>query len=96
MVRTAGEPTGVLVAIRERIAAFDPDLPILVLAELTDLIRASLAQQRYRAGLMTVFAVSAGLLAMLGIYTVVARTVVARSVARVFDRLISAAGGGLS
>jgi ABC-type antimicrobial peptide transport system permease subunit len=62
-------------AIRAQVAAVDPTLPIFHLRPLRDAVDASAARQRVAADVVGGFALSALLLAMIGIYGVVAYAV---------------------
>jgi putative ABC transport system permease protein len=76
IVRTAsGGASDLIPGIRERIWSVDPDLPITRAVTTEELMADQLAEQLYRARLMTVFAGLAGFFAMLGIYGVTSRSV---------------------
>ena len=79
VVRTAGDTGAALPALHEAIWAFDPDIPISAPAAMTELMRRSEADDRFRALLMWTFAVLATLLASVGVFGVTARAVAARS-----------------
>lgn len=79
IVRTEGDPSDVVPALRARVHSFDEDLPILLADGLPDLIAESTATERYRARLMAVFAAMSTLLALLGTYGVTSRTVSRRT-----------------
>jgi predicted permease len=72
------DPASVIPALRERIWSVDPDVPIMSIEPLTERIADSLAEQRYRARLMGVFAALAALFAVLGVYGVTSRSVASR------------------
>jgi putative ABC transport system permease protein len=74
VVRTRGvPPASVLPAIRERLRALDPDVPLADVATLEDVAAATIGRDRRAAlSLMAGFAVLALILAVLGIYAVVA------------------------
>ena len=79
VVRTAGDARAALPALREAIWSFDPDIPISAPAAMTDLIRTSEADDRFRALLMWTFAVLATLLASVGVFGVTAHAVRSRA-----------------
>ncbi len=79
VIRTSGDPGALLPALHEAIWALDPDVPITAPAAMTDLMRSSEADDRFRALLMWTFAMLATLLAAVGIFSVTARAVAARS-----------------
>ena len=64
--------------LRESIWSVHPDLPITSTVPMTELMSASIGAQRYRARLMAVFAILAGVFAVMGIYGVTSRTVARR------------------
>jgi len=78
LVRTIVPPMSVASAVRAQIAAIDKDQPITKLETVDDLMDASRAQPRFTMLLMTVFAVTALVLAMVGIYGVLSYTVAQR------------------
>jgi predicted permease len=78
VARTSVDPGKVLPALREAIWSVNPDTPIGTAATLTELVRASEAEGRFRAVLASVFATLATLLAAVGIFGVTARSVEAR------------------
>jgi putative ABC transport system permease protein len=58
----------VTASAREAIAEFDPTIPIPNVGELESRISRSVAAPRFRTGLVSLFAVLAGLLAVIGVY----------------------------
>lgn len=79
LIRAQGAPEPLIAPVRERIWSIDPSIPITGIRPLSDLVSASVSQQRYRARLMGVFALLAGLFAVMGIYGVTARSVGSRT-----------------
>jgi predicted permease len=80
LLRTAGAPGGLLQAVRARLAATDPALSIPPLRTLSDVVADSIAPRRFEMQVVLGFAVAALLLACLGVYGVVAKTVAERRV----------------
>lgn len=72
MLRTNGDPAGVLPAVREVVRGLDPTLPFSSVATVDDLIAASLQVPRSLSLLVGGFAAVALLLSIVGIYGVMA------------------------
>lgn len=79
VVRTDGDTAALLPAIRRNLQGIDPDLEASQLGTMEDHIGAELARPRFEMLLVTVFAVLALLLALIGIYGLVAYSTQARS-----------------
>ena len=79
VVRTRGNPTATAGAVRRAIREIDPGQPIVKIAAMDDLIAASTAQRRLALTLFTCFALAAVLLAIAGIYGVLAGNVAERT-----------------
>jgi predicted permease len=78
VIRTAVSPTSLIQPVRAEISAIDPDLPFYQVHTLEEALDQSLATRRFTNQLLLGFAGSALLLAAIGIYGVMARTVTAR------------------
>ncbi len=76
MVRTSGDPLELVPAIRSRVLSIDPQLPIFNISTLEQRISNSVAQPRFYATLLGVFAGLALLLAVVGICGVLSYRVV--------------------
>ncbi len=74
-MRTRGDISGVLPAMRQAVAAVDPQMKLWYVHPMDDLLDAPLAQPRMSALLMSVFAVAALLLAAIGLYGLMASIV---------------------
>jgi putative ABC transport system permease protein len=75
VVRTSGDPALMTATLRRAIATVDPDLVLSRATTMTSLLEEPLAQPRFNAMLLTVFAVVVLVLAVVGLYGVLAWTV---------------------
>jgi predicted permease len=78
-VRTQADPREFEDALRERLRQFDPHVPAVELHTVSEQIRFSLRTERLVAGLSAVFGGVATLLAVIGLYGVMAYAVVRRT-----------------
>jgi ABC-type antimicrobial peptide transport system permease subunit len=79
LVRTTGDPTALVGAVREAVRALDIDLPVDRLASLEDAIDAARWNTRLSNALVIAIASIALLLAMIGLYTLTAHAVAQRT-----------------
>jgi putative ABC transport system permease protein len=75
IVRTAGDPTSVLAAVRREVAAVDPGVALYEIRTLENVVARSLAEERFATVVLTGFAGTALLLATFGLYGIVAFSV---------------------
>jgi ABC-type antimicrobial peptide transport system permease subunit len=79
VVRTAGDPEAIVSSVRRVIREIDPTQPIVRVATMDQLIASSTAQRRLALVLFAVFAGTALILAVAGIYGVLAGRVAERT-----------------
>jgi putative ABC transport system permease protein len=75
VVRTAGDPARLASSVRNVIHQSAPDVPIVALQPMSELVALNLKDRRFQMSLISSFAVSALLLASLGIFGVLAYSV---------------------
>jgi len=78
IVRTATDARAMLSPARRAIEAFDPQSSIVTLETMADMMRRSVAEERYRATLSLAFGITALVLAAMGLYGLIARLVADR------------------
>jgi predicted permease len=78
-VRTTQEPETMFASLRQLVQGMDPALPVFEMRTMEEQVELSLFNERLVAGLSTVFGLLATLLAVVGIYGVMAYTVTRRT-----------------
>ncbi|HZQ53700.1 MAG TPA: ABC transporter permease [Bryobacteraceae bacterium] len=72
VVRTANDPAGVISTLRQRVRELDPSIPIPQMTTMRQVVGESLSRRYFQVRLSNGFACAALLLALIGIYGVVA------------------------
>ncbi len=78
LVRTTGDPHGIVPSLRRVVAALDRNLPVADVRTLEEVVAARLADRRLAMSLFGVFSVLSLVLAALGLYAVISYMVVQR------------------
>jgi predicted permease len=79
VVRTTRDPLEAVASVRAAVSKLDPNLPVAAIRTMRDVVSASLAERRFQMSLITVLALLALTLAVVGIYGVTSYTVARRT-----------------
>jgi putative ABC transport system permease protein len=79
IIRVAGRPTELTPSIRRLVAALDPEVAVFGLVPVEDRLSASVSEPRFRMVLLGAFGIASLLLAVLGVYGVMAYAVAERT-----------------
>jgi putative ABC transport system permease protein len=77
-IRTVGPPGGLAPSIGAAIREVDPEVPISRVQPMQDVVRSSLADERFSGFLIVAFALLALILAIIGVYSVISYTLAGR------------------
>jgi putative ABC transport system permease protein len=79
VARTGGDPLALAAPVRDLIRSIDPTQPVGHIETVSNLVASSIAQPRANSALLTAFAVVALLLAMIGVFGLLAYDVAQRT-----------------
>jgi predicted permease len=78
VIQASVPPAGLATSVRKAISHLDPDVPVMELRPMRDVIAGSVQMRRFQTSLLSAFASVAVLLAAIGIYGIVAYSILQR------------------
>jgi len=79
VVKTTAEPHSLIPAVNKEVGAMDPDVPLFELKTMDEYLSASVAKPRFNPTLLSIFAVVALVLTVVGLYGVMSYSVAQRT-----------------
>jgi putative ABC transport system permease protein len=79
LIKTSSNPANLIPAVRKAVTQVDPNQPVFLVQTMEEMLSSSLAPRRFSMLLLTIFAVVALVLALIGVYGVMSYLVVQRT-----------------
>jgi putative ABC transport system permease protein len=79
VVKTTGEPHSLISGVTKEVAAMDPDIPLFGVKSMEEYLSSSVAAPRFNTTLLTIFAIVALVLTVVGLYGVMSYSVAQRT-----------------
>src|SRR6185503_13668033 len=79
VIKTTGDPRGLISAVTKQVAAMDPDIPLFGVKSMPEYLSSSVAAPRFSTTLLSIFAAVALVLTVVGLYGVMSYSVAQRT-----------------